>query len=37
VADIVLLSDNIFAVPLEELAGVRVAVTVVDGRVVYEC
>jgi len=35
-ADLVLLSDNIFAVPSEELAGVRVAMTVVDGRVVYE-
>ncbi len=35
-ADMVLLSDNIFAVPSEELAGVRVTMTVVDGRVVYE-
>ena len=35
-ADLVLLSDNISAVPSEELAGVRVAMTVVDGRVVYE-
>ena len=35
-ADMVLLTDNIFTVPPEELAGMRVAMTVVDGRVVYE-
>ncbi|MFN2276780.1 MAG: amidohydrolase [Candidatus Promineifilaceae bacterium] len=35
-ADLVLLTDNIFAVPPQEIADVRVAMTVMDGRVVYE-
>lgn len=35
-ADLVLLTDNIFAVPPQELAAVRVVMTVVDGRIVYE-
>jgi predicted amidohydrolase YtcJ len=36
VADLVLLTDNIFAVAAEELAAVRVAMTICDGRIVYE-
>jgi hypothetical protein len=35
-ADLVLLTDNIFAVPPQEITDVRVAMTVMDGRVVYE-
>jgi predicted amidohydrolase YtcJ len=35
-ADMVLLSDNIFAAPAEELAMVRVTMTICDGRVVFE-
>jgi predicted amidohydrolase YtcJ len=36
VADLVLLTDNIFAAAAEELAAVRVAMTMCDGRIVYE-
>jgi predicted amidohydrolase YtcJ len=36
VADLVLLTDNIFAAAAEELAAVRVAMTLCDGRIVYE-
>jgi predicted amidohydrolase YtcJ len=35
-ADIVLLSENIFEIPAEELANVKPIITMVDGRVVYE-
>ena len=35
-ADLVLLTDNIFAVPPEKIADVRVAMTIMDGRVVFE-
>ena len=35
-ADLVLLTDNIFAVPKKDIAAVRVAMTVCDGRIVYQ-
>lgn len=34
-ADIVVLSDDIFAAPAEKLASVSIAVTIFDGKVVY--
>jgi predicted amidohydrolase YtcJ len=35
-ADLVMLSRNIFEVPSTEIAGIRPALTMVDGRVIYE-
>jgi len=35
-ADIVLLSENIFEIPADQLANVKPIITMVDGRVVYE-
>ncbi len=35
-ADLVLLTEDIFAVPADDIKDVRVAMTVVNGRVVYE-
>ena len=35
-ADLVLLTDNIFAVPAKNLATVRAAMTICNGRIVYE-
>lgn len=35
-ADLVLLSDDIFALPAETLKDVTVAMTICDGRVVFE-
>ncbi len=35
-ADLVLLSDDIFAIPQEEIAQLEVNLTVSDGRIVYE-
>jgi predicted amidohydrolase YtcJ len=34
-ADLVVLSGDIFKMPVEDIASVRVALTVLDGRVVY--
>jgi hypothetical protein len=35
-ADIVLLSENIFEIPADQLVNVKPIITMVDGRVVYE-
>jgi predicted amidohydrolase YtcJ len=35
-ADLVMLSEDIFTCPKEEVSRIRVELTVVDGRVVYE-
>ncbi len=34
-ADIVVLSEDIFAIPASRLSSVKVAYTIFDGRVVY--
>jgi predicted amidohydrolase YtcJ len=34
-ADIVILSDDVFAIPPEKLADVEVVITIVDGKIVY--
>ena len=35
-ADVVVLSEDLFRVPLEKIKDVRVQITIVGGRVVYE-
>ena len=35
-ADFVILSDNIFAIPVEELVDTNVLMTILDGDVIYE-
>ena len=34
-ADLVVLTKNIFSIPLEKLAETRSAITIVDGKIVY--
>jgi len=35
-ADMIVLSDNILKVPVDKIRDIRVEMTIIDGRIVYE-